>query len=356
MQQAPAAQSCKNFEWLRPQAVEEMLSRVQRYSMVPRESLVELTAQVGAMLFDDVPGDIVECGVWRGGSALLMADCLRRAGISDRKVWLCDSFQGLPAPAEIDGEAALRFASDTDNPRYRNNCLATLDDVQEIARSLGLIDHVEFVQGWFDTTLPVLRSRIGAIALLRIDADWYSSVRCCLDNLYDVVAEGGLVVFDDYHAYEGCAIAVHEFLGDRKLGHVLEGFSFESAEITSYHGAVFRKGRSTWQSLQNRFAPRREVDAIVPAGTPFILVDEQVYGWDAIPFLEHDGGYWGPPADSLTAIEELERLRDAGAAFIVFGWPGYWWLDHYADFARHLEKRARCCLRSKYVVIFDLRS
>lgn len=243
---------------------------------------------------------------------------------------------------------------DTGSQRYHDDCRATVDDVRSTATSLGLSDQVEFAKGWFHATLPEVRSRIGTIALLRIDADWYASVRCCLDTLYDSVADGGLIVFDDYYTYEGCAIAVHEFLGERKLGHGLEAFSGENGAWEMYGGVVIRKGRSTWQALRREFMARLEVSRGVRPGTPFVLVDEQQFGWDVVPFLERDGSYWGPPADSVTAISELDRLRDAGAAFIVFGWPGFWWLAHYADFARYLNVKYTCSVRGKNVVIFDL--
>lgn len=117
MRHSGPPQSGADLAWLGPAAVEETLARVRPITMVPRESLVELGWQVGAILIDDVLGNIVECGVWRGGASFLMADLLRRAGVQDRKVWLCDSFEGLPAPAEIDGEAAHQCvtpgASDT---------------------------------------------------------------------------------------------------------------------------------------------------------------------------------------------------------------------------------------------------
>jgi O-methyltransferase len=355
MRHSPSPQSQAHLGWLQPAAVEEALARVRPYTMVSRESLVELGWQLGALLVDDVPGNIVECGVWRGGASFLMADLLRRAGVHDRKVWLCDSFEGLPAPAAIDGDAAQQYARDTGSLQYYDNCRATLDDVRNSARTLGLSEHVEFAKGWFESTLPEVRSRIGTIALLRIDADWYASVRCCLDTLYDSVADGGLIVFDDYYTYEGCAIAVHEFFGERKLGHSLEAFSGENGAWEMYGGMVLRKGRSTWQALRRKFMARLEVSRVVPPGTPFLLVDAQQFGWDAVPFLERDGAYWGPPADSATAISELERLRHTGAAFIVFGWPGFWWLTHYADFARYLNVKYECSWRSKDVVIFDLR-
>src|SRR5207249_9633924 len=93
--------------------------------------------------------------------------------------------------------------------------------VQRSAKLLGLESRTELVKGWFDTTLPHVRDRTGTIALLRIDCDWHASVRTCLDNLYDQVADGGFVIFDDYFSYDGCAVAVHEFLGERRSSNRL---------------------------------------------------------------------------------------------------------------------------------------
>ncbi len=78
-------------------------------------------------------------------------------------------------------------------------------------------------------------------------------------------------------------------------------------------------------------------------------------GLRAIPFLEKNGQYWGPPADDETAVREFERLRQAGASYIAFAWPAFWWLEHYADFARHLRSRFRCVVENQRLVVFDLR-
>ncbi len=91
--------------------------------------------------------------------------------------------------------------------------------MRESAAQLGLLGYTEFVKGWFDKTLPATKDRVGAIAVLRIDADWHASVRCCLESLYDQVSPGGFVILDDYDAWDGCAIATHEFLAERKLSH-----------------------------------------------------------------------------------------------------------------------------------------
>ena len=106
----------------------------------------------------------------------------------------------------------------------------------------------------------------------------------------------------------------------------------------------------------------KDVAALIPLGDILILVDEQQLGSEvaagcrAIPFLERDGQYWGPPPDDDTAIRELERLRSSGAAFMVFAWPAFWWLEYYSGLHQYLRSRFRCVLENDRLVVFDLRT
>lgn len=103
----------------------------------------------------------------------------------------------------------------------------------------------------------------------------------------------------------------------------------------------------------------REIAAVIPTGKRFILVDENQWGaeifpeFDALPFLEHEGQYWGAPSDDETAIRELERMRDCGASFMVIGWPAFWWLDYYSQFRNYLNSNFRCILHNSRLVVFD---
>ena len=118
--------------------------------------------------------------------------------------------------------------------------------------------------------------------------------------------------------------------------------------------------RRSW--LHRFVAARAELAEVVPAGETVILVDGQQVGRElalgrrALPFLERDGTYWGAPPDGATAVSELSRLREAGAGFIAFAWPAFWWLDHYPELAGHLEAHFRCALRNERLVVFDLRA
>ena len=105
----------------------------------------------------------------------------------------------------------------------------------------------------------------------------------------------------------------------------------------------------------------QEINTLIPPGNTFVLVDEDqwatggvVSGRHCIPFLEQDGRYGGPPPDDDTAIQELERLRRAGASFVVFAWPAFWWLAYYTGLHHHLRAHFRCVLETKRLLVFDL--
>jgi len=111
-----------------------------------------------------------------------------------------------------------------------------------------------------------------------------------------------------------------------------------------------------------RLRAANEIASKIPDGGTFILVDDDNLGIDEaignrrrIPFLERNGQYWGRPPDDETAIRELERLRNTGAAFMVFAWPAFWWLEHYSGLHQHLRSRFRRTLKNPRLIVFDLR-
>src|SRR4051812_45911146 len=316
--------------WLEERALPAILERIRRYTMVPRPSLVDLARQVRVVLEQNISGALVECGTWRGGSSFLMAEILRQSGASDRKVWMLDSFEGIQPPQEIDGPAARAWADNKQGPMYFDNLRAPVEGVRQSARELGLEQYTELIPGWFDRTLPANRERIGPIAILRIDADWHASVKCCLDCLYDQVVEGGFIIFDDYFTWDGCSTAVHEFLGQRHLSHRIEGIG--DANLTC---AVIRKGKTTWRWMHELYLLGQDLIRLVPQGERVIFVDQETCRWqmktghELIPFTQRDGQYWGPPADDAAAVAELDRLGKSGVKFLAIAWQAFWWIDQY---------------------------
>lgn len=214
--------------WLRKFALREPLAfdklrlywTVLPYTMCTRERLAnawDLALEAGRR---GLPGALVECGVFKGGCSAVMAAAAARSGV-ERTSWLFDSFEGLPEPTARDGEEATVFADGRAGGKLAaiDRNVASRRDVEELLfHKLGMAaERVRIVQGWFQDTLPARRAEIGPIAVLRLDADWYESTRCCLDALYDAVVPGGYVILDDYGRWEGCRRAWDEFATERGL-------------------------------------------------------------------------------------------------------------------------------------------
>ena len=162
----------------------------------------------------NVPGVVVECGTWRGGMIAGIADVLG----SKRRYYLFDSFEGLPPAQEIDGTDALAWQADKSAPNYYNNCAASEQEAREAMSRSSAVDY-RIIKGWFNSTLSKMDPG-EKIALLRVDADWYDSTKCILDNFGHRVVPGGIVIVGDYYIWEGCTIAVNEYAaqGNRMNG------------------------------------------------------------------------------------------------------------------------------------------
>jgi len=198
----------------------EAISQVIGSTQLSYERLVTLYQQVVYLERNQLPGALVECGVWRGGAAAMMALANLAEASERRMLHLFDSFQGMPEPnLAHDGEQALRWAGRRGDGSLVSTGVnvASPEDVKSL-----IIDRIGYPassvvvhQGWFQDTLPVARPQIGPIALLRVDGDWYESTLVVLDYLFDLVIPRGVVVFDDYGAFEGCRRATDEFLARR---------------------------------------------------------------------------------------------------------------------------------------------
>jgi O-methyltransferase len=174
-------------------------------TMVGLHRLANVRALAEDVLGRGTPGDFMECGVWRGGVAIYMKAILEVYGDRERRVWLADSFRGLPKPnpREYPRDVGLDF--------WKWPQLAvSMEEVQENFKRYGLLDErVQFLPGWFRDTLPT--APVEKLALLRIDADLYESTMDALRWLYPKVVVGGWVIIDDYGAVAACRAAVNDF-------------------------------------------------------------------------------------------------------------------------------------------------
>ena len=163
-----------------------------------------------------VPGAIVECGVWKGGSMMAAALTLNRLGIRDRDLYLFDTFEGLPEPGPEDvserGKSAVEEWRELDGKRPIGEwCLATLEEVKANIELAGYDpDRVHYVKGKVEETVP--SEAPDQIALLRLDTDWYESTRHEMEHLYPRLSRGGVLIIDDYGWWRGARKAVDEYL------------------------------------------------------------------------------------------------------------------------------------------------
>ena len=196
-------------------------------TMVGRRRLDNVHHCVTTALENGIPGDLMECGVCRGGVAILMRAILHAYGISDRNVWVADSFQGVPAPK------ADLYPADAGHVLHERKDLAvSMAEVRKNFARFDLLDEqVKFIAGFFTDSLP--QAPVGQLAVLRLDGDLYESTYVCLVNLYDRVSPGGFVIVDDYNCYECCRLAVQDFARER-------GLTFDIRDIDGW-GAYWRK-------------------------------------------------------------------------------------------------------------------
>jgi O-methyltransferase len=173
-------------------------------TMVGLRRLDNLQDLIGDVCRRAVPGDLLETGVWRGGAVIFMRGVLK-AIEDDRRVWVCDSFAGLPRPDPV------TYPADADDPHWTfSHLVVPLEQVRANFARYGLLDdRVVFVPGWFRETLPGLG--VERLSLLRLDGDMYESTHVALEALYPKLSPGGYLVVDDYGAVPGCRKAVTDF-------------------------------------------------------------------------------------------------------------------------------------------------
>lgn len=174
-------------------------------TMIGMKRLDNIEMCIRSIQEENIPGDVMEAGVWRGGAGIFMKAMLDELRMDDRKVWLADSFQGLPRPD------VAAFPADADVRLHAHRILRVpLEEVRANFLEYGLLDdRVCFLKGWFQETLP--KAPVEQLALLHLDADMYGSTMVALRSLYHKVAPGGFVIVDDYHSIPACRSAVDDF-------------------------------------------------------------------------------------------------------------------------------------------------
>jgi len=183
--------------------------------MIGLKRLENIEYCVNEIIKNEVPGDFIETGVWRGGATILMRAMLKVMGINNRTVWVADSFEGLPKPDP-------NFEADNSDKHHLSCELAvSIDEVQNNFKKYNLLDEqVKFLKGWFKDTLPL--APIEKLSLLRIDCDMYGSTMDALVHLYPKLSLGGFVIVDDWGAVPACKQAVLDYRSKNNIYEIIQ--------------------------------------------------------------------------------------------------------------------------------------
>ena len=198
-------------------------------TMTSVERLYALYQAVNYVISAGIAGDFVECGVWKGGSVMMIAETLLSRHVSDRSIHLFDTFQGMPAPSDLDedyhGTKAAELLARGDRATSLTWAIASMNEVRA---NLALTDyppvHFKLVPGDVLETLPAAAPE--RIALLRLDTDWYQSTRHELETLFERVEPRGVVIIDDYGHYQGSRKATDEFLARQRTRYFLHRIDY----------------------------------------------------------------------------------------------------------------------------------
>jgi O-methyltransferase len=207
-------------------ATVDTYNMVKEYTMTSAERIASLCNAVRYLVKNNIAGDIVECGVWRGGSTMAAIDTLIKVGDTAREVYLYDTFEGMSEPSDLDkasssGTSAAELLKNY--PDYK--CVSTLEEVQHNVGNLKYpAKLIHYVKGKVEETIP---GTIPAkIALLRLDTDWFESTAHELQHLYPLLVPGGVIIIDDYGHWEGARKAVDEYIARNKLPLLLNRIDY----------------------------------------------------------------------------------------------------------------------------------
>jgi O-methyltransferase len=208
----------------------ETYNKVKFYTMTSPERIFSLCEAVRYVQENKIEGDIVECGVWKGGSMMAVAEALLRAGDISRDLYLFDTYDGMSSPTEndidISGVSAKSLLDSSDKESEESIwCRATLEVVKKALETTGYqMEKIHFVKGMVEQTIP--NSAPDKIALLRLDTDWYESTKHEMEHLFPRLSRGGVLIIDDYGHWQGARKAVDEYIKKNEIRILLNRIDY----------------------------------------------------------------------------------------------------------------------------------
>jgi O-methyltransferase len=194
----------------------DLVRSIQPHTMTAPEKIFALLDAIRYISLNNIEGDIVECGVWKGGSMMAAAKSLLALNDTRRKLYLFDTFAGMPEPSQKDVDYSGTLAAKRLEKEAGVQAFAPLHEVQQLMKSTGYpCDRVNFVKGKVEETIPA--SAPDRIALLRLDTDWYESTRHELIHLFPRLSAGGVLIIDDYGCWTGCKSATEEYFSQNSI-------------------------------------------------------------------------------------------------------------------------------------------
>jgi len=193
----------------------KIYAKCKNYTMTSKEKMYALYKSVKYLIDSKIPGDFVECGVWQGGSTMLIASTLRTLKQTNRKIYLYDTFKGMSEPTSKD--CRLNDPSIKAKKIWHNNwCFSPLSEVKKNMFSTGYPQNkLVFIKGKVENTIP--KTIPSKISLLRLDTDWYQSTKHELTHLFPVLAKNGVLIIDDYGYWAGSKKAVDEYFSNKPI-------------------------------------------------------------------------------------------------------------------------------------------
>lgn len=207
-----------------------IIDRVKPYTMTSTERIAALLDAIKYIIKNNINGDIVECGVWKGGSMMAAGEMLQRLNDCSKDIFLFDTFEGMSEPSLYDVSIDNHKAKDLLAKHERTQedylwCYSPIDVVKQNVYSTGYpSDKLHFIKGKVEDTLP--HSEIKAISLLRLDTDWYESTKHELEHLFPLLTSGGVLIIDDYGHWQGARKAVDEYFENNNIKILLNRIDY----------------------------------------------------------------------------------------------------------------------------------